>query len=198
MSEEEHICKVVLVGETQTGKTSIIAKLIQNEFKEDVPSTLVNSISKYEITIKKKPIQFLIWDTAGQEKYRSLNTLFYKDAIMVVIVYDITQRRSFNELKNYWIEQIHQNCEKNVILALAANKADLIEKQTITEDEGKELARSINAIFMMTSCLSGTGIRELFEEMGKAYFDGGYKGKDREMKLEKKGAVPNKRGCCHK
>ena len=68
MSEEEHICKVVLVGETQTGKTSIIAKLIENEFKEDVPSTLVNSISKYEITIKKKPIQFLIWDTAGQEK----------------------------------------------------------------------------------------------------------------------------------
>ena len=91
MSSEVQVCKVVLVGETQTGKTSIIAKLTQNIFNDNVDSTIVNSISNFDMKLdEQNSIRLVIWDTAGQEKYRSLNKLFYKDAVIVILVYDTT------------------------------------------------------------------------------------------------------------
>lgn len=106
--------KVVLVGESQTGKTSIINRLILEEFNENEATTMVASTVKKEFSYDNgQQITLAIWDTAGQEKYRSLNKIFYKDASIAVLVYSINNRKSFDELKGYWFQEIKKYCIGN-------------------------------------------------------------------------------------
>lgn len=107
-------CKTVLVGEISTGKSSIVNQLVEGIFTEQYTSTLSPSNSCKTLQTEKGGIQLDIWDTAGQEKYRGLNKIFYTKAQMAILVYDITNRRSFEELKRYWVDQIKQNCVPNV------------------------------------------------------------------------------------
>lgn len=117
MAEDEEgaiNCKVVLVGETSVGKTSIINRFKLNIFKNQDPTTGGTFFSKLMILEdEKKSIKFEIWDTAGQEKYRALTKLFYKNAAVCIIVYDITRASSFEEIKKFWIEEIKKNCAED-------------------------------------------------------------------------------------
>ena len=110
------ICKVVLIGESGVGKTSIISRYTTNTFKENLMATPgANFLTKLvPFNEEKESIKFEIWDTAGQEKYRSLAKVFYKNAAACVLVYDITNKKSFDELKNYWISEIKENSSPNV------------------------------------------------------------------------------------
>ena len=113
MSEEEGAlpCKVVLIGESGVGKTSIISRYISNTFSSVLTSTPGASFTTRTVYLQeyKKSIKFEIWDTAGQEKYRALAKVFYKNAAVCILVYDITRRKSFEELKEYWINEIKSN-----------------------------------------------------------------------------------------
>ena len=102
-------CKIILLGETQTGKTSIISRLIFDRFMYNEPSTLVASNVSKVIEYKefgKIKLRLQIWDTAGQERFRSINKIFYKDASVAIFVYDITNEKSFKEIENYWYNQV--------------------------------------------------------------------------------------------
>ena len=114
--KESVICKVVLIGESGVGKTSIISRYTTNTFKENLMATPgANFLTKLvPFKDEKESIKFEIWDTAGQEKYRSLAKVFYKNAAACVLVYDITNKKSFDELKNYWISEIKENSSQNV------------------------------------------------------------------------------------
>ena len=114
--KESVICKVVLIGESGVGKTSIISRYTTNTFKENLMATPgANFLTKLvPFKEEKESIKFEIWDTAGQEKYRSLAKVFYKNAAACVLVYDITNKKSFDELKNYWISEIKENSSQNV------------------------------------------------------------------------------------
>jgi small GTP-binding protein len=109
-------CKVVLIGESGVGKTSIIQRYINNTFKSQLMSTPgANFVTKNVIMEDdNQSIKFEIWDTAGQERYRALAKVFYKNAAVCVLVYDITRKTSFNELKNYWYKEIKENAQSNV------------------------------------------------------------------------------------
>ena len=112
MSEEGATnCKVVLIGESGVGKTSIISRYITNTFNsQQLPTTGATFISKTIILEdENSSIKFELWDTAGQERYRSLAKVFYKNAAVCVLVYDITRKSSYEALKNYWIKEIKQN-----------------------------------------------------------------------------------------
>ena len=162
--------KVVLVGESGVGKTSIITQFIEQTFQEDIQSTTGGTFSTKSVVCDGgKVLKFEIWDTAGQEKYRSLTTMFYKDANAAVMVYDVTRADSFEEIKNYWSNQIKDNSPENIILAIAANKSDLIEQETVDEGEARNFAKELNAIFVTTSAKSSEGINSLFEEIAKKY-----------------------------
>ena len=117
MSHNDAIpCKVVLIGETGVGKSSILSRYIKNTFDPDSPTTpALDFISKI-ITIKKTmpSIRFELWDTAGQERYRSLTKVLIKDSAVCLLVYDITKRKSFEELKNYWIYEIREKGPLNL------------------------------------------------------------------------------------
>ena len=109
-------CKVVLIGESGVGKTSIISRYINNTFKSQLMSTPgANFVTKNVIMEDdNQSIKFEIWDTAGQERYRALAKVFYKNAAVCVLVYDITRKTSFNELKNYRYKEIKENAQSNV------------------------------------------------------------------------------------
>ena len=119
--------KVVLLGESGVGKTSIISQLMEQEFNDEQTATTGATFSTKTMVFDNKGICFEIWDTAGQEKYRALTKMFYKDAGAAILVYDITRQASFEELKNYWANQVKENAPKKIVLAVAANKSDLID-----------------------------------------------------------------------
>ena len=109
-------CKVVLIGESGVGKTSIISRYTTDSFKSQLMSTPgANFVTKTVIMEEtNQSIKFEIWDTAGQERYRSLAKVFYKNASVCVLVYDITRRSSFEELNNYWVNQIKENAPQDI------------------------------------------------------------------------------------
>lgn len=192
-------CKVVLLGETMTGKTSLISRLVDNTFNYNETSTFVASKLSKEIEYSEFngiTLTLQIWDTAGQEKFRSVNKIFYKEAAVVILVYDITNERSFEQLKTYWYQEVKQKGEKNVVFAVAGNKCDLFSDEKITEKEGREFANEIGAVFFQTSPLSNINVSELFKEVGKVYLQKNGLDKDNEfIKLNGK-KKKKKEGCC--
>ena len=170
MSDEPY--KVVLIGESGVGKTCIIAQFINKNFDPDgVLSSSAQFLRKVMTFADDKTLTFDIWDTAGQEKYRSMAKVFYKDAKAVILVYDITNKKSFEEMRDFWYEQVKQNGDSDVIIAIAANKSDLYEEQKVKDEEGEEFAKSINAIFMSTSAKNDSGITNLFENIAMKILD---------------------------
>ena len=215
--------KVVLLGESGVGKTCIIAQFTSGTFDANtVTSLTAQFIRKTMEFADNKNITFDIWDTAGQEKYRSLAKIFYKDAKAIVLVYDITSKDSFVQMKEYWYEQIKQQGNKDVIIAVAANKGDLYEKRVISNEEGEEFAKQIGAIFATTSAKDDSGILELFQNLGRKIMDPTYdasavakkqksdyekekrkqklaeerKGRQGTVKLSNATAKKEKKGCC--
>ena len=105
-----------------------------------------------------KNVKFEIWDTAGQEKYRSLTKIFYKDASVAILVYDICRKQSFEDIKNFWYGQLKEQAPKKLIIAIAANKSDLYEQEEVDEEKVRAFAKEIDAIFKLTSAKNASGI----------------------------------------
>ncbi len=166
----EETFKVVLLGEAGVGKTSIISQFVDQNFQEDIQSSTGGTFSsKTFIYGNNKLLKFEIWDTAGQERYRSLTTMFYKEANAAVLVYDITRIDSFEEIKAYWSKQIKESAPDNIILVLCANKSDLIKEEKVDEEMARKYAEEINAIFCSTSAKNAFGISDLFIQIAKVY-----------------------------
>ena len=166
-------CKVVLVGDTGVGKTCIIQRYVNNNYSENTESTVASTYTYKELEYKNynKSISFDIWDTAGQELYRALAKNFYLNASIGILVYDVRRKSSFESIKNYWYDQLKESGEENIIIGIAGNKCDLFEEEEVSEEEGKKFAKSIGAVFKLTSCKESIGIDELFEECGKKFLE---------------------------
>ena len=162
--------KIVLIGESGVGKTSIISQFVNQIFQEDVESSSSGTYnSKTLIYDNNKVLKLEIWDTAGQEKYRSLASMFYKEASAAILVYDITVKESFEQIQQYWVEQIKENGPTDIILALCGNKSDLIDEEKVDEETARNYAKEINAIFYPTSAKNDSGITDLFLQIAKKY-----------------------------
>ena len=212
-NDNEESVKVVLIGESGVGKTSIISQFTKGVFNPDLMSTngATFSTKKKEFKESNKILSFEIWDTAGQEKYRSLAKMFFKDAAVALIVYDITNKKSFEEIKGYWMDLVKENGPKKVIMYIVGNKTDLLDQEVVSEDKAREYAESENVYFWLTSAKDSTGIDELFKVIGEKYlspeFNNNEEIKQRKMrknevtKVNKENALQNnknskKQGCC--
>ena len=149
MLDEENGFKIILLGESGTGKSNLINICCNLEFNPNTPSNITSSIVEKPIILGNLKYTIKLWDTAGQEKFRSLNNLFIKDSKICIFVYDITNRESFNQLE-FWVKKVNEILGKEPILAVVANKNDLIPEQ-VKKKEGEEYAKSIGAFFMQTS-----------------------------------------------
>lgn len=191
--------KVVLLGESGVGKTSIISQFTSNKFNPRCPTSVSAQFISKQIQFPKynKILKFDIWDTVGQEKYRSLAKIFYKDARIIIFVYDITTEFSFEAIKDFWYKETNENADNEPILALVANKMDLYKDEQVKNEDGKEYADKINAIFQNTSAQNNSGIDKLFENLGKKFLDPDFdykkpEGEEKEKKSTNKHSKNNK------
>ena len=174
MKDKDNIsCKVVLVGDAGVGKTSIIERYINDKYDEGQKTTLVSSYTFKKIDIKKynKSVSLDIWDTAGQEVYRSLSKNFYLNASIGILVYDISRKASFESIRDYWYEQLKTFGEEKMIFDVVGNKTDLFQREEVPENEARNFAKSINAGFHLVSCKDCVGIKDLFEDCGRKYLE---------------------------
>ena len=145
--------KIIFIGETGVGKACIIAHFTQGTFDYNTGSTVGASYASKTIEIPElnQYITFDIWDTAGQEKYRSLAKFFFQGAEMAVLVYDITHRESFDNMKNEWLQELRDHSGPDIVLAIAGNKSDKYDEKAVPEQETRDFAKSIVAVFSLTS-----------------------------------------------
>ena len=171
MSEYGH--KLVILGDSGVGKSCIIDRFIKGIFEANTIETKTASYLSKTIEIPEigKSITFNIWDTNGGHKYRELTKMFYRDAKIVILVYDITRRESFDSLKNLWYKDLKDQGEPSVVIGIAGNKSDLYDEEAVSEQEARDFAKSIDAVFSLTSSQNNSGIDELFRELGKKYLD---------------------------
>ena len=169
MEDEPISIKCVLLGESGTGKSSLIERFVNNTFKKDMLSTLIGSFSSKDVFYEKEnvTIRFNIWDTAGQEKYRSINKIFYQDAQITFLVYDITYAETFRAIKDYWYSEVKENSPKDAIIFLIGNKSDLYEKEEVNEEEARKYAEEINSLYKLVSAQNGEGINDIFKMVGE-------------------------------
>ena len=144
--------KIILLGESGVGKSCLITVYGGKPFPEVSVCNVQSSFISKVLTINNNNYDIQIWDTAGQERYRSVNKIYIKDSHIVIFVYDITNRKSFLELK-FWTNYVEELLGKNVIIGIAANKIDLFEsdKENVSKKEGQEFAEEKKAIFKQTS-----------------------------------------------
>lgn len=165
MTEGEIGHKIVLLGDTGVGKSSIINRFISDTFLENCGSTLAGCFSKKSVKFPEfnESVLLNIWDTAGQEKYRSLNKMFYQDAECIILVYDITRQNTFKELKNFWVNEIQKYVSTDErILYLVGNKLDEAEYRDLSKDIAQNWAEDIKAVYIETSAKTPEGIDDLF------------------------------------
>jgi small GTP-binding protein len=150
MSEEEDL-KVILLGESGVGKTNLINITMGEELNEEVVTTSNSSYSVKKINLNGKDYDVKLWDTIGQEKLRHLTKLFYSDSKIVIFVYDISERPTFEALNDYWVKDVNEKLGQNIIKGLVANKIDKFMEEKVTQEEGEEYAKNIGARFIVTS-----------------------------------------------
>ena len=170
-------CKVVLLGDSGVGKTCIIARYISGSFDKNSTTTNGASFCSKNVRFDQlgKNLLLDIWDTAGQEKYKALTKFFYKDAAVCILVYDVTRKESFQSLKDYWYSQLKENSEPDIVIGVAGNKSDLYENEEVKEEEAREWAKEIGAVFELTSAQNNTGINDLFLNVGYKFLDPSFK-----------------------
>ena len=194
---EEEI-KVILVGESGTGKTSLINATMGLPFKESLESTTANSFSSKKINVGSKQYILNLWDTIGQEKFRSLTKIFIKDSKIVLLVYDITRLNSFKEL-DFWYKMIRDILGDDIIVGVCGNKQDLFAREQIKEEEGRKYAEERNISFKLTSAKNPLNFNKFLDELVKQYTEkfGGEKNKADKEKINLSGDKKNdKKKCC--
>ena len=192
----DYLFKVLLLGDTDVGKSSLILRYTEETFN----SKLVNSIG-VDFKMKKKEIdgkiiKVQIWDTAGHERFRSITYSYYRGANAIIIVFDITDKKSFLSITE-WLKQIEKHAKENVFKFLVGNKSDLAEERKVTFEEAKEYADKHDLPYIETSAKEGININELFESSIKSFLSSNkYIGGDKNIKLNNQSTTSEKNKCC--
>ena len=198
--EFDYELKLTLVGDAGVGKTSIIEQIINGKFYQEVPSTIGGGNFIKKLKIEEKECQLSIWDTAGQERFRSLSKIYLKNSNIVIYVYDITRKETFDNITKNWIPIINQLLDvKNIIFGVFGNKSDLYSLDNVGLDNGKNLAEEIDAFFFETSAQTSDNIMEAIRVLVSKFIN-----KFGELIEKKKNSIvlneqkDIKNGCCGK
>jgi len=157
----DYLFKLLLVGESGVGKTCLLHRFADNTFQESYISTIGVDFKIKRITHHDKLLKLQLWDTAGQDRFRSITTSFYRGAHGILLVYDVTDTPSFLKVKG-WIQEIKEKAPEGITIFLVGNKIDKTGKRLVEVNDAKELANGIKIPYMETSAMSGTGVNEVF------------------------------------
>ena len=165
----QHLFKVIVVGAGKVGKTSLTIRFAEDRFRESYLPTLGVDFMTKNLTVNKANVKLQLWDTGGQEFVMSLLPFYFSGAAGGVLVYDITNRNSFNSL-DYWLKQIRQNAGE-VPVVLAGNKVDIADQRKVSTEEAQAFAADKNLIYLETSAKTGVSVPDLFEGIVKVIMD---------------------------
>ena len=199
--------KFIIIGDKTVGKSCIINQFIEKQFINEYIPTIGSDKIKKEIEIEGKILNLEIWDTVGQEQYSAVNKIFIKNAQIALIVYDITNRKSFENLNNWYNLIFEINKDSNVIVGVTANKTDLYENQVVDSEEGKNFADEKKISFFETSAKDYESIENVFIQLSKFYINKVQKIVEEEIERRNSmGLIKNdknnrdnikkKKGCC--
>ena len=161
--EYEYLFKYIIIGDTSVGKSNLSLRFINNEFKNEYNLTVGVEFGEKDIEINNKNYRIQIWDTAGQEQFKSITRTYYKNCVCAIIVYDITSKDSFNNVVT-WINDCRTYSPKTVFMVLVGNKSDLNERRQVNTEEGEELAEKNRILFFETSAKDGSNVNEIFKK----------------------------------
>lgn len=157
--------KLVLLGDTSVGKSCLVVRFCRGDFYDYQEPTIGAAFLTQTVALSDMTVRFELWDTAGQERYRSLAPMYYRGASAAVVVFDVTNRDSFEGAKS-WVKELERRGEKNVVIALAGNKAD-IKGRTVELEEAQNYAKEHGLIYMDTSAKSNLNVKEIFTAIAK-------------------------------
>ena len=204
-----YLIKFIIIGDAAVGKSNLLVRYTSGQFKEEYQLTIGVEFGSNNVIISDNTYRIQIWDTAGQENFRSITRSYYKNTACAIIVYEISNKKSFENISS-WIEECKNTAPKSILMVLVGNKCDLEDNREVTEEEGRELAEKNRMLFFETSAKTGKNVEELFKQSVKVidqkikenYYDlendscGIKKGNEEinvvlETNLEK-----DKKGCC--
>ena len=211
-AQYDFLFKIVLIGDSSVGKTNIFTKYLNDEFDPDSKATVGVEFGTKNFKIDNKIIKVQIWDTAGQERYRSITNAYYKGAKGCLLIYDITNKLSFDNLDK-WLSELKNNAEESLSVILVGNKSDLELDRAVTIEEGTKMAEFHKMAFLETSALNGNNIEKAFNELISEVFKSHFSLVDNKSNInlkhkainleniekkeeEKEEPIP-KKGCCN-
>ncbi|KAI3992157.1 hypothetical protein MKX01_015048 [Papaver californicum] len=156
-----HLFKYIIIGDTGVGKSCLLLQFTDKRYQPVHDITIGVDFGARMITIDNKPIKLQIWDTAGQESFRSITGFYYRGAAGALLVYDITRRETFDHLAS-WLEFVRQHVNANMTIMLIGNKGDLAHRRAVSTEEGEKFARENGLIFMEASAKTAQNVEEAF------------------------------------
>ena len=197
--EDYRLYKILLLGDCAVGKACLLLRYCENSFQESHLATIGLDFRLKTITLENnRKIRIQIWDTAGEDRFRSITRNYYKGAHGIVLIYDVTDQQSFQHIKD-WVDKIKEESKEGVIIYLVGNKIDLIDKRIITNADGKKLSEEIKIKYYETSAKDSIGVNEVFENLVKD-MDNFYSEQHQEemetIHIDKKDKKKRKLRCC--
>jgi len=187
------VFKIVVVGNSAVGKSSLLLRFSEGDFKSSMTTTTGVDLKIKKFSIDGKIVKLAVWDTAGQERYRHIAKSYYKGAQGIMFVYDITNQDSFNEIQN-WVREVHDAAGDDLVKMLIGNKSDLEDSRVIQYEDGKKLADELQMTFFETSAKTFSGVDSAFLSIAERLVKKFPKGTSQGQKIGTKES--KKKGCC--
>jgi len=162
--EYDYLFKLLLIGDSGVGKSCLLLRFADDTYTESYISTIGVDFKIRTIELDGKTIKLQIWDTAGQERFRTITSSYYRGAHGIIVVYDVTDNESFNNVKQ-WLHEIDRYACENVNKLLVGNKSDLTAKRVVSTEQGKEFADSLGIEFLETSAKTAQNVEQAFLTM---------------------------------
>jgi len=163
-TEYDYLFKLLLIGDSGVGKSCLLLRFADHTYTESYISTIGVDFKIRTIELDGKTIKLQIWDTAGQERFRTITSSYYRGAHGIIVVYDVTDVESFNNVKQ-WLNEIDRNATENVTKLLVGNKCDLVNKKAVDYETAKDFAEKLTIPFLETSAKNATNVEKAFLTM---------------------------------